>query len=126
MKSIVMRWRQSVVGGVRNWHLAALHPDGEYWGYVHIRTADLRENRGFQGRVSSSLVNEIHELIERIDPGDAESDEDSADGLIGLGSRSEMEVVLSYRADLAADSNSDLFLRIVGMLQPHVSACPCA
>jgi len=44
-----LRWRQEVPTGTYNWYLRRLASDLQFWGYVHIRTTTISENRTISG-----------------------------------------------------------------------------
>lgn len=118
---IVMRWKEVVSDGKRHWYLASLRADGSYWGYVHIRTVSLSENRSFDGQLSESQYNRIRSLVDSTVATDSDAeDPGSSDGLIGLGSRSEFTVVVRYNPEPPELPDAEVFRNIVDILQPDL------
>ena len=118
---IVMRWKETVSGGHRGWYLASLRDDASFWGYVHIRTDSLSENRSFNGRLAKSKYDRIRSLVDTVDDDNSEPESsESFDGVIGLGTRSNFKTVLRFDPDSPQLPHSELFHQIVGILQPDV------
>ncbi len=118
---IVMRWRETVLDGVRHWYLASLRDDASFWGYVHVRTDALSENRSFDGQLSRSKYTRIRSLVDSVDADDAGTDAPGfLDGLIGLGSRSDFTTIVRYNPEPPELPNAELFRDIVDLLQPEV------
>jgi hypothetical protein len=118
---LVMRWKETVSDGVHHWYLAALRGDASFWGYVHIRTDSLSENRSFDGQLPQCDYHRIRSLVDSVDVADAMSDgPDTIDGLIGLGSRTDCATIIRYNPEPFTLPNAELFLEVVDILQPHV------
>ena len=115
---IVMRWTESLPSGNRGWYLASLKPDLQFWGYVHIRTDDLTENRSFAGQLDKLKYKQICNLLDGIKPRISGNDGTHWDGMIGLGTRSKFTTLIRFRSGLNELPNSNTFLEIVSVLQP--------
>jgi hypothetical protein len=118
-KPIVMRWTESLPAGNRSWYLASLKPDLQFWGYVHIRTDELAENRSFVGQLDELKYTQICNLLDGIKPRISDSDGADWDGVIGLGTRSKFTTLIRFRSGLNQLPNSNAFLEIVSVLHPE-------
>ena len=120
---IVMRWIETVPAGQRHWYLAALRPDASFWGYVHVRTITLNENRSFEGQLDPAEHRRIQSLIESVGGSELGIGETGIiDGLIGLGSRSDFTPIIQYNAESSKMPNAEIFQEIVDILQPVVNS----
>lgn len=116
---IVMRWAESLPAGSRSWHLAALNPDRQFWGYVHIRTNELNENRSFVGQLDELKYKQIRNILDGINPEIKDSDGTNWDGVLGLGTRTKFATLIRFRAGSNQLPNSYAFLEIVSVLHPE-------
>ena len=109
--------------GHRNWHVASIRQDGSFWGYVHARTTSLNENRSFDGQLDTAENEKIRILVESVDnKSQLICKTKKIDGLIGTGSRSDLETILGYNRTIPTTRNDQLFRKIVEILQPIVNA----
>lgn len=123
MLPIVMRWREALQDGQRHWYLGSLRCDTSFWGYVHIRTETMNENRSFDGKLDATKYEQIRSLVDSVyDPGNNQGESETTDGIIGLGSRSDFITVIRYNHSPLTLPNAEIFRKIVDTLQPAVIA----
>jgi len=116
---IVMRWKEVVSDGVRHWYVAAIRDDSTFWGYVHIRTTLVNENRSFAGQLAKSKCSQIRSLVHSVNSAQVESERaKNVEGLIGLGSRSDFKTIVAYDSERPDLPHAKLFRELVDMLQP--------
>lgn len=114
---IVLRWNEKLRSGHRTWFLASLEPSGQYWGYVHIRTEETRENRSFVGQLDELKYRNVISLISELPSQNDPNGEGPIDGLIGFGTRSQFETLMHYREGI---THSQSFLSIISILLPEM------
>ena len=116
-----MRWVESLANGNRHWYLAALELDRQFWGYVHIRTNELTENRSFVGQLDELKYIQLRAIVDRVIPNINERDGKSYDdGVLGLGTRSEFTPLIRFRSGSCHLPNYRSFTEIVSILQPEL------
>lgn len=118
---IVMQWDESVEDGRRYWYLASLREDASYFGYVHIRTNSLNENRSFAGQLQIEKYRVIRLLIEAIEDSGARPNAcEFCEELIGFGTRSNFTEVFRYSSDMPTSANVKAFHEVIAVLQSSV------
>ncbi len=118
-----MRWVEPVPDGQRTWYIAALRPDASFWGYVHVRTSTLNENRSFDGRIALTDNDQIRSMIDSVRThASVVNESGKLDGLIGLGTHSDFQTIMQYNCETSTTPNAELFRAIVDILQPVVTS----
>lgn len=111
---LVVRWKELAPNGSSNWFLNALESDGQFWGYVHIRTDAVSENRSFVGQLDELKCAQIFELVRNLNIGDVGT---GSDGLLGLGTRSKLRILIKYDRK---SNQCPSFLDIISVLLPEM------
>jgi hypothetical protein len=117
----VIRWKQSVQEGERHWYIRRLTEDGSYFGYVHLRTNSVSENRSFTGKLSEAACQRVFEVIgelRSLSSAEAMSAEKS-DCMLGIGTAAECEVVIICNRDDGSDA-ARIFGQLVDVMEPAV------
>ncbi|MHC4997111.1 MAG: hypothetical protein ACYTGQ_18885 [Planctomycetota bacterium] len=123
LSPIVMQWDETVDGGKRHWHIARLREDASFWGYVHIRTESLTENQSFDGSLSLGEYDRVQALLKTLQEApDHPHPHHRRDGYIGVGTGVKSDVLVAFYADRADEQDALVFLEIVALLQPRVTA----
>jgi hypothetical protein len=117
--SYVFRWQQPVQNGVLHWYIRRLTEDGAYFGYVHVRTRGITENRSFAAKLPEAarqrVLNAISELrslkaVESLITHDA-------DCMLGIGTAAQCEMVIACSHNDGSDAAA-LFGQIVDAMEP--------
>jgi hypothetical protein len=119
-----LRWKQVVSTGVYHWHLRRLTADLQFWGYVHIRTTALSENRDFNGVFPPSIWSESSLLIKRIQTAGNTgiSSTQTSDGKLLEGDAGTGRTVIECNSlDCTSSEGAQCFYELVNLLQPHVA-----
>lgn len=115
------RWIEFVPNGKIYWYLAGLWSTRKFWGYVHIRTESLSENRSFVGRMSPDGYQIVSTLIDAVALTARSADYTGVcDGAFGFGPRAEFTELIRFSGDTPSCERDEIFLSIVEAIQPFV------
>ena len=118
LQSLVFRWKEHCADGHISWFVSSLESGGQFWGYVHFRTAALNENRSFVGQLDKLKTRQIFDVVASLQSMPIEYSLGTvADGLVGLGTRNEFTTVARYNRE----TNQPIqFAEIVSVLLPEL------
>ncbi len=126
MWPVLARWRQQSNGGTITWHLAGLRADRGFWGYVHFRTRNLKENRSFEGTLDEPSFERVAKLIQEIERhADSDSKPKVLDGLVGIGKRSSFRRIFGIRDGVAEPNLPSVitaYNELRDLIQPMLAA----
>lgn len=120
-----LRWKQTVSGGILHWYVRRLASDLHFWGYVHIRTEALTQNRSFDGVIpkdvwqqATQLLGCIHHLgTERVTP------LQMSDGALLEGDAGTGKVLIECNTvDRDTSEGAAAFFHLTELIQPYVCA----
>ncbi|PQO33397.1 hypothetical protein C5Y96_11155 [Blastopirellula marina] len=125
-ENIILRWHppQQGSGLGEMWFLRGIHPDGSYYGEIHVRIQGKLVGTSVQGAISASQRHEIGELIKSLSQYEpsVRLPSGSWNGLIATGPIGSPVVVLKYAAaECPHKEIADKFARIVTLVEPHLA-----